>query len=103
MTLAKSAPTNFKNLRKVHITPQPQPHQQSQVRLVDTSLSGVKVIARQDLWNDFRNRLMINNYEVRLFTKDIANLLRIMNKFIIKTIKLVDNTIISIRKILRMN
>ena len=106
MTIAQSSPTNLKSVRKVHIapspSPSPKPHHQPQARLVETSMPGVKVIARQDLWNDFRNRLRINNYEVRLLTIDLNNLFMWINKNTLRLINVVDNVIGMIRKTLNM-
>jgi len=65
-------------------------------------MPGVKVIARQDLWNDFRNRLRINNYEVRLLTIDLKNLFIWINKNTLRLINAVDNAIGIIRKTLNM-
>lgn len=106
MTIAQSSPTNLKSVRKVHIapssSPSPKPHHQPQARFVETSMPGVKVIARQDLWNDFRNRLRINNYEVRLLTIDLKNLFIWINKNTLRLINAVDNAIGIIRKTLNM-
>ena len=70
---------------------------------MNTSLPGIKVIARKDLWNDFRNRLKINNYEIGLLANDLNKLAQRIQPVIINVIDTVEGIIISFRKALHMD
>ena len=70
---------------------------------MNTSLPGIKVIARKDLWNDFRNRLKINNYEIGLLANDLNKLAQRIQPMIINVIDTVEGIIISFRKALHMD
>ena len=98
MTVTKSSPANKNSIRKVQLIPRSS--HSEQVRLVNTSLSGIKVIARKDLWNDFRNRLKINNYEIGLLANDLNKLAQRIQPVIINIIDTVEGIIISFRKII---
>ena len=48
------------------LKPRPvHPSTVKKVTLVETQLEGVYVIEAKVLWQDFRNRMKINNYEVK--------------------------------------
>ena len=70
---------------------------------MNTSLPGIKVIARKDLWNDFRNRLKINNYEIGLLANDLNKLAQRIQPLIINAIDTVEGVISSFRKALHMD
>ena len=70
---------------------------------MNTSLPGIKVIARKDLWNDFRNRLKINNYEIGLLANDLNKLAQRIQPVIINVIDAVEGIITSFRKALHMD
>ncbi len=70
---------------------------------MNTSLPGIKVIARKDLWNDFRNRLKINNYEIGLLANDLNKLAQRIQPVIINVIDTVEGIIISFRKAMHMD
>ena len=101
MTVTKSGPANKNSIRKVQLIPRSS--HSEQVRLVNTSLPGIKVISRKDLWNDFRNRLKINNYEIGLLANDLNKLAQRIQPVIINIIDTVEGIIISFRKALHMD
>ena len=70
---------------------------------MNTSLPGITVIARKDLWNDFRNRLKINNYEIGLLANDLNKLAQRIQPVIINAIDTVEGIIISFRKAMHMD
>ena len=101
MTVTKSSPANKNSIRKVQLIPRSS--HSEQVSLVNTSLPGKKVIARKDLWNDFRNRLKINNYEIGLLANDLNKLAQRIQPEIINVIDALEGIIISFRKALHMD
>ena len=101
MTVTKSSPANKNSIRKVQLIPRSS--HSDQVRLVNTSLPGIKVIARKDLWNDFRNRLKINNHEIGLLANDLNKLAQSIQQVIVNVIDTVEGIITSIRKGLHMD
>ena len=47
---------------------------------VKSHLPDVHLIDRNALWEDFQNRVKINNYEVKEAFKDLKNVVDLMNK-----------------------
>ena len=46
---------------------------------VKSHLPDIQLISRDALWEDFRNRVKINNYEVKEAFKDLKNVVDLMN------------------------
>ena len=70
---------------------------------MNTSLPGIKVIARKDLWNDFKKKKKINNYEIGLLASDLNKLAERIQPVIINVIDTVEGIIRSFRKALHMD
>ena len=49
---------------------------------VQSHLSDVQLISRDALWEDFRNRLKINNYEVSQAMKDLKNVVKASQPYV---------------------
>ena len=47
---------------------------------VKSHLPDVHLIDRDALWEDFQNRVKINNYEIKEAFKDLKNVVDLMNK-----------------------
>ena len=47
---------------------------------VKSHLPDVHLIDRNALWEDFQNRVKINNYEIKEAFKDLKNVVDLMNK-----------------------
>ena len=47
---------------------------------VQSQLPDVQLISRDALWEDFQNRVKINNYEVKEVFKDLKSVVDLLNK-----------------------
>ena len=47
---------------------------------VKSHLPDIQLISRDALWEDFRNRVKINNYEVNEAINDLKNVVNLLNK-----------------------
>ena len=53
---------------------------------VQSHLSDVQLISRNALWEDFRNRLKINNYEVSQVMKDLKKVVKASQPYVDKAV-----------------
>ena len=53
---------------------------------VQSHLSDVQLISRDALWEDFRNRLKINNYEVSEALKDLKKVVKASQPYVDKAV-----------------
>ena len=76
----KPRPVYKKTVTKKTMTEQSSPPQT--LTKVQSHLSDVQLISRDALWEDFRNRLKINNYEVSQAMKDLKNVVKASQPYV---------------------
>ena len=57
------------------------------IKLVESHIKDVYLIERDALWNDFQNRLKINNYEVSQVYKELKGVVKATNELLSKPFK----------------
>jgi len=72
MATLKPKPVYKKTVIKKTMTEQTKPDTAT-ITKVNSHLPDITLIDRNDLWDDFRNRIKINNYEVKEAMKDLHN------------------------------
>jgi len=70
MATLKPKPVYKKTVTKKTMTEQTKPPLQTLTK-VQSHLPDVQLIERDALWEDFRNRIKINNYEVKVAMDDL--------------------------------
>ena len=80
MATLKPKPVYKKTVTKKTMTEQSSTPQT--LTKVQSHLSDVQLISRDALWEDFRNRLKINNYEVSQAMKDLKNVVKASQPYV---------------------
>ena len=80
MATLKPRPVYKKTVTKKTMTEQSSTPQT--LTKVQSHLSDVQLISRDALWEDFRNRLKINNYEVSQAMKDLKNVVKASQPYV---------------------
>ena len=70
---------------KKTMTEQPKPSLDT-VTKVQSHLDDVQLLSRQALWEDFQNRLRINNYECKQAMADLKNVVKASQPYVGKAI-----------------
>jgi len=69
------------------ITNSPKETTSKTIDLVESHIKDVYLIERDALWNDFQNRLKINNYEVSQVYKELKGVVKATNELLSKPFK----------------
>ena len=75
-TRTQPEPTEFAPVPPVPVT----------ITKVQSHLPDVQLIEREALWEDFKNRLKINNYEVTQVMEDLKNVVKASQPYISKVV-----------------
>ena len=67
-------------------TPAPSNTSLDTITKVQSHLPDVQLIEREALWEDFKNRLKINNYEVTQVMEDLKNVVKASQPYISKVV-----------------
>ena len=70
----------------VNTTP-PKETTSKSINLVESHIKDVYLIERDALWNDFQNRIKINNYEVTQVYKEFKDVVKATNELLSKPFK----------------
>ena len=69
------------------ITNSPKETTSKTLKLVESHIKDVYLIERDALWNDFQNRIKINNYEVSQVYKELQGVVKATNELLSKPFK----------------
>ena len=69
------------------ITNSPKETTSKTIKLVESHIKDVYLIERDALWNDFQNRIKINNYEVSQVYKELQGVVKATNELLSKPFK----------------
>ena len=69
------------------ITNSPKETTSKTLKLVESHIKDIYLIERDALWNDFQNRIKINNYEVSQVYKELQGVVKATNELLSKPFK----------------
>ena len=69
------------------ITNSPKETTSKTIKLVESHIKDVYLIERDALWNDFQNRIKINNYEVSQVYREFKDVVKATNELLSKPFK----------------